>query len=202
MSVFLDLLGSVVIASFVLVIGLQLNDNIVGSRDASFANLNAQESLVDIVSNIESDLRKSGFGLYDPASSIALAQPEHVRFRSDIDRNLATGLNGIDSVDWYLGPLVHGFPNDSIRVLYRQVNGGTPVGAALGVTKFKLRYLDQDGSQTAVLTQIRMIEVTLQVESPYKVQDQVRRDQPYEDMQPAVAFWRQTRLSSRNISRR
>ena len=202
MAIILDLIGSVVVAGLVIILGLQLNQNIIGSRDADVASLNAQESLVDIVSTIESDLRKPGYGLFDPAGSIALAQPEHVRFRADIDRNPATGLNGIDSVDWYLGPLVHRFANDSIRVLYRQVNGGTPVGGALGVTKFRLRYLDQDGAETSVLTQIRMIEITLQVESPYKVQDQVRRDQSYQDMKPAVAFWRQTRLSSRNISRR
>ena len=48
---------------------------------------------------------------------------------------------------------------------------------------------------------IHIIELTLQVESPYKVQDQVITDLSYEDMGYAVAFWRQTRLASRNIRR-
>lgn len=202
MAVALDLIGSMVIAGFVLVLGLNLNRNIVGSADSSTANLNVQESLVDIASSIECDFRKSGYGLFDPSGSITVAEPEHIRFRADIDRNLSTGLNGIDSVDWYLGPYTHSFSNDSIRILYRRVNGGTPVGAPLGVTKFQLRYLDQDGSPVSTLSQIRMIETTLQVESPYKVQDPVTSDGQYGDMKYAISFWRQTRLSSRNISRR
>jgi len=48
---------------------------------------------------------------------------------------------------------------------------------------------------------IYIIETTLQVESPYRVQDQVITDQSYEDMGYATAFWRQTRLASRNIKR-
>ena len=42
-----------------------------------------------------------------------------------------------------------------------------------------------------------MIEIALRVESPYKVQDAVNTD----NTQYAAAFWRQTRLSSRNIKR-
>jgi hypothetical protein len=86
-------------------------------------------------------------------------------------------------------------------VLYRRVNGGKPVGAALGVTNFGLKYLNQDGGQPVSIGAIYIIEVTLQVESPYKVQDQIITDQSYEEMGYAVAFWRQTRLASRNIKR-
>jgi len=46
-----------------------------------------------------------------------------------------------------------------------------------------------------------IIETTLKVESPYKVQNQVNQEQSYADMGYAAAFWRQTRLASRNIKR-
>jgi hypothetical protein len=204
MSVMIDLIGSVVIAGLVMLMGMRFNQTIVEASHASKAGLNVQESLVDIVQTIEYDFRKIGYGLVDPKDAVVLADSERVRFRADMvdaaGRPRPDGI--IDSVEWYVGPKIHRFPNDSVRVLYRRVNGGTPVGAAgLGVTQFKLRYLDQDGSPTNVLSRIWIIETTLRVESIYKVQDQVKRDEDYARMGFAAAFWRQTRLASRNIKR-
>lgn len=196
MSIIIDLIGSCVLAAYVVFLGLRLNLSVVGSADASGANLNVQESLVDIVRTIEWDFRKMGFGLPDPKYSIAIADSDHLRFRGDIDRD-----GDIDSVDWYVGSPLTSTPNPNIRVLYRRVNMGTPVGSALGVTQFKLRYLTQDGVPTNVLTQMWIVETTLKVESPYKVQTQIGEPQEYEDMGYAAAFWRQTRLASRNIKR-
>ena len=204
MSVVLDLVGSIVIAAFVILTGLKFNETIVGASHASKAGLNVQESLVDIVQSIEYDFRKIGYGVSNPGGSITIADSNHLQFRADmVDGSGDPHPDGIvDVVDWYVGPPLHKFPNDSVRVLYRQVNGGTPVGAAgLGVTQFKLRYLDQDGQPTNVLSRIWIIETTLRVESIYKVQDQVIRDQDYASMGFAAAFWRQTRLASRNIKR-
>jgi hypothetical protein len=196
MSVMMDLIGSVVLAAFVIMMGLRLNANIVGSTDASKANLNVQESMVDVVRSIEYDFRKMGYGLTDPKFAIALAESTRLRFRADMDRD-----GTIDSVEWYVGPVLSHLPNPHTRVLYRKVNGGTPVGAGLGVTDFRLRYLTADGKPTTVLSQMWIIETTLRIESPYRVQDQVLTDQSYEDMGYAAAFWRQTRLASRNIKR-
>jgi hypothetical protein len=192
----IDLIGSAMIGGFVLLMGIRLNAGIVGSADSSMANLNVQESMVEIVKSIEYDFRKMGYGLADPKFAIALADTSHLRFRADIDRD-----GDIDSVDWYTGPPLTSLANPNVRVLYRRVNMGTPVGAALGVTQFRLRYLTQDGIPTTVLSQMWIIETTLRVESPYRVQDQVLTDQSYEDMGYAAAFWRQTRLASRNIKR-
>jgi hypothetical protein len=184
------------IAGFVLLMGLRLNAGIVGSTDSSMANLNVQESMVDIVKTIEYDFRKMGYGLADPKFAIALADTDHLRFRADMDRD-----GDIDSVDWYTGPPLTSYANPNVRVLYRRVNMGTPVGAALGVTQFRLRYLTQDGVPTAVLSQMWIIETTLRVESPYRVPDQINTEQSYDEMGYAAAFWRQTRLASRNIKR-
>jgi len=196
MSIMLDLIGSVVIAAFVILIGLRLNQTIAGNSDASSANVNVQESMVDIVRSIEYDFRKIGYGVPEGQNAIIDTGLTSITFKSDIDND-----GTLDVVEWYTGPPITGFPNDSVRVLYRRVNGGTPVGAALGVTGFRLKYLNQDGAPAQSLGSIYIIETTLQVESPYKVQDQVITDQSYEDMRYAVAFWRQTRLASRNIKR-
>jgi hypothetical protein len=129
-------------------------------------------------------------------TAIADTGQSYIKFRADIDNN-----GSLDEVEWYTGPAITTLPNPKIRVLYRRVNGGTAIGAALGVTDFKMKFLNQDGSPAVSLGAIYIIETTLQVESPYKVQDQINPDQSYEEMGFAVAFWRQTRLASRNIKR-
>ena len=196
MSIVLDLIGSIVIASFVILMGLRLNQSISGNADASNANLNVQESLVDIVRNIEYDFRKIGYNLPDPKNAIVVSDSNRIKFCADMDRD-----GTIDTVEWYVSAPIGGFPNPNIRKLYRRVNGEPPVGAALGVTQFTLRYLNQDGGPAMFLSQIWIIEMTLKIESPYKVQDQVVSDQTYQQMGYAAAFWRQTRLASRNIKR-
>ena len=152
--------------------------------------------MVEIVRTIESDFRKIGYGVPEGMTAIIDTGASHIHFRCDIDND-----GTLDEIQWYTGPPITSLPNPKIRVLYRRVNGGTPVGAALGVTDFKMKFLDQDGSPATSLGSIYIIETTLQVESPYKVQDQINPDQSYEEMGYAVAFWRQTRLASRNIKR-
>jgi hypothetical protein len=193
MSVMLDLVGSLVIGAFVILMGIELNRNVAGTSDAAMANLTVQESIVDIVRNIESDFHKIGYGLVDPKGSIALMEPTHIRFRGDIDND-----GVIDSVDWYLGAALTGRQNEGQRMLYRQCNGETPVGTSLGVSQFSLTYLTETGKTTAVPSQVAVIEMTLRLESPYKVSDEVKGD---EQMDFAKGFWRQTRLASRNIKR-
>ncbi|MEW6509925.1 MAG: hypothetical protein AB1428_03085 [Bacteroidota bacterium] len=198
MSVLLDLIGSVVIASFVILMGLSLNATISGTADASMANLNVQESMADIVRTLEYDFRKIGYEVPDPKACIKLADTSHLVFYANMDR---TG--GIDSVEWFLGPPLTTLPNPKVRVLYRKLNDEPAGGAAgLGVTEFKLRYFTQQGVEimplnASMYSQIWIIEVSLRVESPYKVQDVVTK----EISDYAAAYWRQTRLSSRNIKR-
>jgi hypothetical protein len=203
MSVILDLIGSVMIAGFVIMIGLRLNETIAGNADSSKANVNVQESMVEIVRSLEYDFRKIGYGVPETEWAIVDTGSTYIKFLSDLQNPSGEAIPDglVDTVEWYTGaPLIGKLENDSVRVLYRRINGGTPIGAALGVTKFHLRYLDQDGGTPASLGAIFIIETTLQVESPYKVMDQMRPDD-YEAWGFATAFWRQTRLASRNIKR-
>src|SRR5664279_871633 len=110
----LDLIGSVLIAGFVILMGLRLNETISGSADASMAGLNVQQSMAAIVQDLESDFRKIGYTLPDPRLSIALADTGHIKFYSDLYR---TGT--IDSVEWFTGPVLTTLPNPNIRVLFR-----------------------------------------------------------------------------------
>ncbi|HET6273400.1 MAG TPA: hypothetical protein VFG32_10495 [Bacteroidota bacterium] len=205
MSVILDLIWSTLIAAFVILLGLRLNASIAGSADASKASLNVQESLVDIVQTIEYDFRKIAYRIADPSAAIIVADSSRLTFLSDIDNN-----GTIDTVSWYAGPKLTSMANPNIRGLFRSVSGEGAVAApGLGVTEFHLKYLDQDGVEIsssyplpiADLRRIWIIETTMMIESPYKVQDQLNPEMSYADMGYAAAFWRQTRLASRNIRR-
>ncbi len=202
MAVLLDLIGSSVLAAFVLLLGLRVNMSVVASTGAAKADLNVQESLVDIVQTIEYDYRKIGYGVTDPKLSIVYADSNRLRFLSDIDKN-----GVVDTVEWWAGAPITTMSNPNIRALFRRVSGSAAVSApGLGVTQFNMAYRNVDGAlvsatypvPTANLPQIWIIETTLKVESPYQVADQIMG---YDKMVNAAAFWRQTRLASRNIKR-
>lgn len=200
MGVVLDLIGSSMFATLVLLMGLELNMNIANGGNSYRADVVVQEGLVSIVEAVEYDFRKMGYNVSDPTQVILRADSDHVSFLSDLDDN-----NSIDTVDWYVGRSITSSPNPNDHLLYRQVIkpgvGMSLVGSAPGVTKFGLRYLDQDGHPTAIKSQIWIIETTIRVESPWKVQDASILNQRYEDWGYSAAFWRQTRLAGRNLRR-
>jgi len=203
MSVMLDLIGSVVIAAFVILMGVNLNTTVAGAADASMAGLNVQESMAELTRNLESDFRKIGYNIPNPHGSIAIADTSHIKFYADMQHN-----GTLDSVEWFIGPPLSTLPNPNVRVLYR---GGTDAStmtwnqggaAGLGVTRFYLRYFTAKGDSVRPLdaadySTIWIIEISLQVQSPYLVQDAVNP----ENSVYAAAYWKQTRLSSQNIKR-
>jgi hypothetical protein len=198
MAIILDILGSIIIAGYVMLMGMQLNGTILGSATASMTNLNVQESMGELVRNLEYDFRKIGYHVPDPKMCIAIADTSHIKFYSDVNRD-----GTIDSVEWWVGAPLTDLPNPSVRVLYRKYNDDDASGAGgLGVTLFRLRYFNVSGQEIPPLSpwlysQIWIIEISLRVESPYQVQATVNVD----NSEYAAAYWRQTRLASRNIKR-
>lgn len=192
MPVIFDLIGSAIIAGYVLLLGLNINANIASSSVASTTTLNVQESMAEAVRGIEYDLKKIGYGLADPADALALADSNKIRFRADLNRD------GIaDSVEYYLGSPLAKFPGQNVRTLYRKFNNGAPTIVAPCVRQFKLAYLDQAGLPTILAAKMSMMEITIELISPYKIVDQVNPDkQGY-----MTTLWRQSRITTRNILR-
>lgn len=201
MAVILDLIGSVVLAGFVILMGLRVNANLNNSNGSYKADVIVQENLVSLVESIEYDFRKMGYRVTDPTKVILQADSTHIRFRGDIDDN---GI--IDTVEWYLGGLVTSTPNPSDRILHRRIyptstGGVSSVGALPGVTVFHLKYLNHESQPPATLGHIWTVETTLRVESPWRVQSRTVDEQDYDQWTYSAAFWRQTRLASRNLKR-
>jgi hypothetical protein len=199
-SVILDLIGSVVLAGFVALMALRMNMNIANSNNSYKADVMVQESLVSLVQSIEYDFRKMGFGVIDPTTVIRQADTTCISFLSDVDND-----GQVDTLTWYLGHSISSTPNPNDKMLYRRLGSPTEgvslIGSLPGVTQFGLRYLDQYGAVAEYPGQIWIVETTLRVESPYKVQDREVLDQSYGLWGYSAAFWRQTRLASRNLRR-
>jgi hypothetical protein len=222
MSLMLDLIGSTIVAGFVILIGLQMNLNTSGTQTAIAAQVNVQESLADYTAQVEADLKKIGYGVADPKNAIISADSNGINFRADMDRN-----GTVDSVRMYVGEVKISIDdatpsewNTFLRSLrkaglgsladllksqktrttlgvYRTVNGGTPAKLAKNVSLFKFRYFDQNGQPTTVLSQIATIETSISMTSKYAVDSRVNPD----DKEYVNSFWRQSRTATRNIRR-
>jgi hypothetical protein len=199
MGAIIDIIGSCVLAGFVTLMGLRMNSNIINASSSYSADVVVQENLVSLVQCLEYDFRKMGYGISDPTTVILRADSNYISFRGDLNDN-----GSPDTVDWYLGESVNSTPNPNDRKLYRKYRSGgstTLTGAAAGVTVFNLKYLNQETMPPISLGQIWIIETTVRLESPWTVQDRAVNDQDYALWGYSAAFWRQSRLASRNLKR-
>ena len=203
MSVVLDIIGSIVIGSMVILIGLRLDQSIAGTADASMAQLNVQETAVEIVRTMERDFRRIAYNAADPTQCILVFDTVNndIVFKGDID-NDGNGVPGagLETVEWKLGPTITGLQNTHIHTLLRSasnIDGGAPKVVGSWVTMFKIAGYDRSGKPTNDKNLIRIVETTIQVENPYLTQDQVNQD----TTSYARIFWRQTWLSSVNLKR-
>lgn len=192
-NVILDLLGSFLIGGMLLLNIVNMNAN--ASTQSSLYSVTriSQKNLVASVQIIENDFRKMGYGVANPTKSILIADTSRIKFLADIDRN-----GVMDTIDYYIGPTTElgGSPNPRDRFLYRVINGETPSSANLGIVRFRLDYYDQDLKKVSLLEAIKIVEIRVEVESPFPLFDESTQLYTYPS-----AFWKQTRLTSRNLNR-
>ncbi len=194
MSVLIDIIGSVIIGAYVVLMGIRLNSNISDHVQASMVTLNLQESLVDAVRTMESDFRKIGYGTLDPRAALEITQPDHIRFKADLNRD-----GFIEHVDWARVQTVDA-AGDTTTGLVRQVSGEPPMLVLSDVPSFLLMYFTESGSpaDTSAKGQIMEIQTSVKIRSPYRVADFIKGSEVSKEVE---GFWRQTRLASRNLKR-
>jgi hypothetical protein len=153
--------------------------------------------MISVGTVLEHDFRKIGYckdwtKIPDPTKAILFADTSSIKFLTDINNN-----GSVDTLYYYLGPTseLSNTPNPRDRLLYRVVNGETPKSSNVGITKFYLTYYDTFGNvlatPVAIPGQIQKMQIDLQVENPEPI------DSTY-----VVAFWRQLRLTARNLQNR
>ena len=166
MSTILDLIGSAVIGTAVILLMLHLNmysSNIKFSSDSELRLQQDAKTLADIVSY---DLRKVGFR--KSGTAMITAQPKKISFYSDIDSN---GI--VDVITYQLSDslLVNNTTNPRDKILYRIVNNDTSKGPSLGLVDLNFEYRNVTGNITVNLDSIKYINAELWVESLEMVKD-------------------------------
>ncbi len=194
MSIMLDIIGSVIIGAYVVLMGIRLNSNINDHVQAAMVTLNLQEGLVDAVRTMESDFRKIGYGTLDPRTALEITQPDHIRFKADLNRD-----GFIERIDWAWEKKVDA-SGDTTMELFRQVTGEPRMMILSDVMLFRLDYFTETGAaaDTSAKGQIMEIQTSLKIRSPYKVADAIKGS---DEMKEVEGFWRETRLTSRNLKR-
>jgi hypothetical protein len=165
MAVLLDIVGSFVIGSLLLLNVLRLNADITGQASLAMLDQAAQNSAIGIAQIMEEDLRKIGFGV--ATTAITQADSAEIRFLADWDGDGAT-----ETYRYYMGDLseASGTPNPNDRFLHRVFNGSSDLQVGSGVTSLQLSYFDSNGNELSspvTLANIRQIRVDFTVESDF-----------------------------------
>lgn len=156
-----------------------------------------QQNLVEVVGLLEYDFRKIGYckdwtKIPDPSKSILSADSTSIKFLTDLNND---GI--IDSLRYYVGPTSEllSTPNPRDRMLYRIENAAAPAGSNLGITNFRLTYYNALGVMMDFpitnTGQIAIMKIDLKIESTAA----------YGEEYPVV-YWRQIRMTSRNLRNR
>jgi type II secretory pathway component PulJ len=202
-SSMMDIIGSFVIAGFLFLMTMRLNQSAQETSAAYHIQLNLQTNLTTMVSILEYDLRKIGYcrdfkKIPDPTKSLLLADSTRIKFLCDYNND-----GNLDSIYYWLGDPseLTDTPNPRDRFLYKQTNNLTPEKWNFGVTTFRLKYYDALGDSVnfpiADPSIVYSMEISVQVQAadPY---DQVYVNDPF----AYETFWRQIRLVSRNLQNR
>lgn len=200
MAVLIDILSSVFIGGFIILMAFGILDSTNKFLYSHNDDLIVQESLTSINTIMEYDIDKMGFGVPENQNVVLLADSCHIQFLADLDRNWQP-----DTIEYFVGSVAElsNTPNPTDRFLYRKVNGLPTNGFAVGVvTDFRFTYLTQDGvmvdtSNPMNLKTIKMIRTTMRIESSAVYGN----DAQPEKSEYRTAFWQETNLASRNLRR-
>ena len=201
-STLIDLIGSMVVGGFLLLLLFRLNDATVENNYVYGGEAIAQANLVEVVQLVEHDFRKIGYckdwdELPDPSKSILSADSNSIMFLTDENDD-----GKVDTLHYYLGPATEltKTPNPNDRMLYRVKNNDAPLGSNLGVTQFDLIFFDAMGTQLSFPITVPSSIYTMQIN--IKVEDVYGYDRKHDEVKYSSAFWRQVRLASRNLKNR
>ena len=203
-SSILDILGSIVVGGFLLILLWQIDDSAVKNVYNNSEELILQQNLATSARILERDFRRIGYcknyNLIPKTNVITSATDSSISFLTDVyDKGV------VDTLKYYLGPTseLASSPNPRDRFLYRVINNETPVGVNLGVTQFRLVYFDVYGdtlfTPISDLSQISSMEINIAVENVVGYGG----DSPEEEQSKySTAFWRQIRLAAMNLQKR
>ncbi|MGA8265624.1 MAG: hypothetical protein WB779_14370 [Ignavibacteriaceae bacterium] len=196
-NVILDIVGSILVGGLVLLMMFRLNAQATSNLYNSSSELNIQLAMTSVVHVMEGDFRKIGYckdwdKISDPTEAIIYADTSSIKFLTDINDN-----GNVDTLSYYLGPTseLSNTANPRDRLLYRVVNSETPKSSDVGITIFRLTYFDALGNLLSTPVNPPGLIHTIQIDV------QVENSEPIDSVY-TTAFWRQIKLSSKNLQNR
>ncbi len=167
MAYLLDIVGSMVIGSVVVLILLMLNLNIISSSSENLNTNIAQRDLTTATWIMEYDFYKMGYRV--SGSKLAIADSNEIKFYTDLDND-----GNQDSIHYFLGDLSEysSTSNPDDRPLYRKENNNS-FATAFSIVEFNLTYHDSVGNAidyTSLKNQssralVKTINIMLAIES-------------------------------------
>jgi hypothetical protein len=203
-STIIDLVASFIFGGALLLIIIDADDLARENHSVYNGDMLVQEMLISTVHVLEGEFRNMGYGVPEKPT-VLQADSTSITFLSD----LAPFGGAVDTIRYYTGDPgeLSGTQNELDRFLHRRVNeaDASQVGA---VTVFRLRYLTRSGEilstpvQTSRLSEIHVVEVTVEVQNPYAP---LRREGEIGEGERnalySTTLWQQTRLASQNSRR-
>lgn len=186
MSSYINLIGSIIIGGLLFLMINRFNSSLGQNSKEQVLNSITMENSTSITKLIEFDFNRMGLRVSMTNNSVIQADSNRITFLSDIDDN-----GVVDTVRYFVSntDIVTSTVNPRDLILYRLVNNQAQKDAAMGVTRFHVRYLDRSGYDTTDLSQIKTFVITLRVESTA----------PYDQQYPS--FYWQTRITPPNLER-
>ncbi len=200
-STFLDIIGSTFVGGILLISALTLNASAHEYSAAYYSNYVLQSNLVTLVLMIENDFKHIGYcqnpSLLLAGNSILYASDTAIQYLTDVDP--PDGF--VDTVKYWTGSTSEfaGTSNPNMFYLYRQVNSQAATKWNLGLTQFRLKYWDNQGTPDPIPTPvtssnlgtIRVTDLTVQLQSLFK-----QKQQYMNDTSEYQLYWKEMRMTS------
>jgi hypothetical protein len=198
MSVMMDIIVAALLGAVITLITINANLVIREAWSSYNSTIMVQQMLISDAQIVESEFRNMGCGVNIASKSIIEALDTSITFNMSLRPEPGTS---VDTIKYYSGSVneLTSTDNPDDRFLYRRKNSGALERVGI-VTRFNLVYFSyqNDTLLTPVndLTSIGLVEVTLEVQSPYASYIDFSGQKRF-----ASAMWKQTRLASQNLRR-
>ena len=212
-TVLLDILGALFIAGILLLSMQQISNNTIVNLGYYTQDYIMQRNLLQLVSQVERDFKRIGYTtnsalIQSTADAITQATDTCITIVGDFDDS-----GTVQSVQYYTGPVgeLGGTYNPKDRILYRKVGNGTPLKLNYNVVYFDFNYYDSFNNviatpiPTAATGSIASIMISIQLASwdSYKTStDYDKRNVGHDTTKYSEIYWRQIRVSAKNLKNR
>lgn len=167
MGIMFDIIGSILVRTAIVLIVLRMNVSLNTMVSETVAHSTIQQELSILRQVMSNDFEYAGLNVA-PGTAFIDARLHDIRFQADLNND------GIpETVEYHRSTttdLIH-TPNPNDRRLYRQVNGGTPLYVANGITKFDFIYYDANGIQTTNKVLIKSFSINVTLQDGYPIEN-------------------------------